>query len=107
MFNFDTIEKRSSQEIYVALFSIIDKGTFENDPIVLKSAIDLLINLLNSHSTFGKLEEPELQMELQNHTDSIIDNLFLKLAHENNFIHEHSRIGLKKLSNYNQTSFRK
>ena len=108
-FDFTQIGRKKSQETYVALFSVIDKGTFEDDQKVIQSAVDLLVNLIDLHGRqfVGKLEEEEMEDELQDHSMSIIDNLLIKLGNENIRMQQDAFIGLNKLSHFQVTNYKK
>lgn len=100
-FRFDSIEKEERQEIFVALFAMIDKGCWERDHQVNMDAINLLLSMMQYHySNFEQLDAKEHQEEFGMHVNSIIESLMAKLSTEDLRLKNHALDALTKISNY-------
>ena len=68
----------------------------------------MLCGILESHSSkFGKLDDPDLEMELDVHIDQIIDNLLIKTGDDNQKLKTNAHTGLRKISNFELINYRK
>ena len=82
-FRFDMIDKEERQEIFVALFAMLDKGCWDPAEQVNVDSIDLLVSMMKYHYTnFEKLDDEVHQKEFGQHINSIIESLMNKIGGE-------------------------
>ena len=100
-FDFSQIEKQERQQIFVALFAVLNKGCADNDIQVNMYAIELLLNMMKNHyKNFEELEDENHKKEFNQHVDQIIESLLFRLGSENKGLKEKSKEALGLVSHY-------
>ena len=106
-FEFDQVDLAERQEIFVAIFAVINKGCSDNNFQVNLEAIETLLSLLESHSSrLEEIKEPDLAVELQHHVLQIIDGLLIKIGETNHKLKTNAHTALRKISNFEIMNYR-
>lgn len=83
-FPFKQIEKLERQKIFVALWSVMNRGVHDDDKNVNLNAITLLIGMVQDHQKhFDPLELREHKIEFVVHVRQIFERLNQKYSKEN------------------------
>tara|TARA_B110000285_G_scaffold182140_1_gene205776 strand:- start:217 stop:444 length:228 start_codon:yes stop_codon:yes gene_type:complete len=69
-------------------------------------AIGLLVTMMENHyKNFESIDDAELKSDFEDHVDSILESLIMKIGEENPELKEQSIETLKKISKYSLTNF--
>ena len=100
-FDFAQLEKVERQNIFVALFAVINKGIADRDQQTNLNGITLLLNMIQEQwKHFDNLTTGEDKKEYAYHVHSIIDSLLAKISHKNLKLKSDALSCLSKISHF-------